>query len=191
MPGTRHEPEPRLGDDGERSLAAAEQPREVVAGVVLLQPVEAIDDRAVRENCAQADDLAPHRTVPQHVHAARVRRHHAADGCAVAGAEVDAEVPARGPHMGLHARERGARAGGDLRAGTVDRSEGIEAAQVDDDLAGEWNRAADEAGVPALRDDRDAGAVADANHSARPRDVRPGRTTAGVAPRNRPVQSTV
>ena len=42
--GTRHEPEPRRGDDGERSLAAAQQAAEVVAGVVLLEPVEPFDD---------------------------------------------------------------------------------------------------------------------------------------------------
>ena len=46
--GPRDEPEPGRRHDGQRALAAAEQPAQVVAGVVLLEPVEPFDDVAVR-----------------------------------------------------------------------------------------------------------------------------------------------
>ena len=163
MPRPRDEAEPRVGDDRERAFAPAQQARQVVTGVVLLQTVEAIDDRPVGEDGAHADDLLPHGPVPQHVHAARIGRHHAADGCTVAGAEVDAEVPAGGPRVRLQPRERDARAGGDLRARDVDRPERVEAAEADDDLARERNRPAHEAGVATLGDDGDPGVVADAD----------------------------
>ena len=63
-----HEPEPGRGDDGERSLAPAEQAREVVTGVVLLEPVEAADHPAVGEHRLDAEQLAAGRSVAQHVH---------------------------------------------------------------------------------------------------------------------------
>ena len=86
------------------------RPREVVAGVVLLEPVEPVDDVAVGEHGLHADDLASGRPVAEHVHAARVRRDRAADGRAVAGAEVDAVLPTgrarRGPAARRASRRR-------------------------------------------------------------------------------------
>ncbi len=70
---------PGGGDDRERSLATAQQPGEIEARVVLLEPVEATDHTAVGEHGLDADELAPGRAVAQHVHTARVGRDHAPD----------------------------------------------------------------------------------------------------------------
>ena len=99
-----HEPEPRGGDHGERAFAPAEEPGEVVAGVVLLEPVEAADDAAVGEHGLDAEDLAAGRAVAQHVDTAGVGRDGAADGRGVAGRRGRRRSPSR--------RRAHARAGG-------------------------------------------------------------------------------
>ena len=53
--GPRDEPEPGRRHDGQRALAAAEEPAQVVAGVVLLEPVEPFDDVAVGEHGLHSD----------------------------------------------------------------------------------------------------------------------------------------
>src|SRR5262249_31782153 len=99
--GTRHESETRGGDDGERALAPAEQARAVVALLALHQPVEGLLDAPVCEYRFDADTLSPRGAVTQHVHAARVRRDHAAHGRGVARREIDAVLPARGGRVRL------------------------------------------------------------------------------------------
>ena len=89
----------------------------------------------------------------------------------------------------MQPRERHAGLRGDLPGARVDRSERVEAAQVEHDLAVQRHRAADEPGVPALRDDRGARVARTRAAPPRPRRPCPGRTTAGVEPENRPVQS--
>ena len=162
--GARHQSEPRRGHDGKRSLAAAQQAAEVVAGVVLLEPVEPFDDIAVGEHRLHADHLVPRRAVPQHVYPTRVGRDVAADRRAVARPQIDAVLPAGRARVRLHSRQRRARAGGHLRRARVDRSEGVEAPQGEDDLAMQRNRPADESRVATLRHDRDARRVANAQH---------------------------
>jgi hypothetical protein len=94
------------------------------------------------------------------VDAARIRRDVAADRRAVACPEVDAVLPTGRARLGLHRGERRAGARGQLRGASVDRTDRVEAAQRQDDLAAQWNRTSDEAGVAALRHDCDARCVA-------------------------------
>ena len=113
------------------------------------------------------------RAVAQHVHAAGVRRDRAADGRDVARAEIDAVLPAR------VARLRCSRASvtpglrGDLAGARVDRTDRVEPPEVEHELAVQRHRTADEPGVPALRDDRDA--VPRRRGAARRRPRRPSR----------------
>ena len=110
-----HEPEPGGGDHRERALAPAREPGEVVAGVVLLEAVEAAHDAAVGEHGLDAEDLAAGRrrsaaracrpalvaTVPPTVAVSRA-------------AEVDAVVPARGVRVLVQPGDRDAGLRGDL-----------------------------------------------------------------------------
>jgi hypothetical protein len=158
--GPRDEAEPGRRHHRERALTAANEPAQVVAGVVLLEPVEPLDDVAVGEHGLDSDHLVPRRPVPEHVDAARIRRDVAADRRAVACCEVDAVLPTGRARLGLDRRERRAGSGGQLRGALVDRAHRVEAAQRQDDLAAQRYRTSDEAGVAALGHDRDARRVA-------------------------------
>ena len=158
------EPQPRGGHHGERALAADQQLREVVAGVVLQQAGETPQDAAVGEHRLDAHDLGAHRPVPQDLRAARVRRDHAADGRAAARAVIDAEgEPGRGGVL-LEALERHPRTGGHLGRDRVDGAERVEPCEREDDLAPARHPRADEPGVAALGHHRHAGLVARRQH---------------------------
>ena len=144
----------------------------------------------VGQHRLDADELAARRPVAQHVHTARVRRDHAADRRDVARAEIDAVLPARVARLRLQSRQRHARLRGDLTGARVDRTDLVEAAEVEHELAVQRHRTADEPGVAALRHDGDARRVAE--RAAPPRPRRPFRAARPRRshPRNRPVQST-
>ena len=89
----------------------------------------------------------------------------------------------------MQAGDRHAGLRGDLPGAGVDRSERVEAAQVEHDLAVERDRAADEPGVASLRARRRRRRRAQARSTAATSSTDPGRTTAGVEPEKRPVQS--
>ena len=82
-------------DDAERALAADEQLLEVVAGVVLEHAIERGEHRAVGEHGFDAEHEVAHHSVAQDAQAAGVGRDVAADGGAVARAEVERETPCR------------------------------------------------------------------------------------------------
>ena len=130
----------------------------------------------------QAQHLVAVIAVAQEVETARVRGDHAADGRRLAGAEVDAVAPARPPAACRESVEGDPGARGDLAGHRVDRAEPVEAAQVEDDLAVQRHRAADQAGVAALGHERDAAPARHAATTAATSAVSPGRTTAGRRP---------
>ena len=100
-----HEAQARRRHDAERALAADQQPGEVVAGVVLHQPVEVAHHGAVAQHRLDAEHLGAHGAVAQHADAAGVGGHHAADRRAVPRGEVDAERPAGGVGVGVQRGE--------------------------------------------------------------------------------------
>ena len=162
----RYEPKSRCGDDPQRPFAAAQQTGEVISGVVLQQSPEPADDRAVAEHGLDADHVGPHRAISQHADAACVRRHHAADRRRVASTQVDAELPTGRPERGSENSERDAGFDRRLTGVDVDGADGAETLRAEHDLTRGGNRAADQSGVAALRDDGDT-ALAAAAHDAR------------------------
>ena len=86
----------RAGDDAQGALRADEQLLEVIAGVVLDQPVHRGDDRAVGQHRLQPQHHLAHHAVAQHPVAAGVGRDVAADGGRAAGAQVQRQEQARG-----------------------------------------------------------------------------------------------
>ena len=64
----------------------------------------------------------------------------------------------------LQAGQRHAGAGGHLGRGDVDRAQRVEASEAEDQLAAEGHTAADQPGVAALRDERNTGRTARADH---------------------------
>ena len=186
----RDETQRGRGDDAERPLAAAQQAREVVAGVVLLEAVEAADDPAVGEHDLDADQLPPRGPVPQHVHTARVGGDRAADRRDITRGEIDSVLPARGARVRLQARERHPGVRDDLPGARVDGLELVEPPQVD-----ARSRRASGTDPPTSPVFPPWGTTAapcalHARSTAATCSVSAGATTAGVLPRNRPVQST-
>ena len=144
------------GHDAERSLAAAEQPGEVVARVVLEQTSEVgLDHLPGAEHRLHAEHLSAHRSVLHDVQPAGVRRHHPSDRRGVTSGQVDAERESVGSHLGLEGRERRTGPHRYLRGGGVDGADRVESPQVHDDLAGLWHGPPDQPRVPALRHQRD------------------------------------
>ena len=147
----------------ERPLAADEQGRQVVAGVVLQQR-RALDDRAVGQHRLQPRDAGADGPVAHGAYPAGVGGGEAADGRAVARGEVDARVQARRACALLQPRERDAGAGPHLRGGAIDLSELGEPRRAEDHLAAAWHAGADHAGVAALGDDGRAVLAAGGDH---------------------------
>src|SRR5690606_16511535 len=73
----------------------------------------------------------------------------------VAGGKVNAEGPAGGGNVPLQLGERDARAGGGLTGDGIEFGDRVEAREREHDFAAARHAAADQAGVAALRDDRD------------------------------------
>ena len=178
----RHQPPAHARDDAQRALAADEQRREVVAGVVLQQRGP-VDDRPVGEDRLQPGDARADRPVAHRVRAPGVGGDEAADGGAVAPAEVDAGLEAGIAGVGLQGGEGDARARLDLRGRAVDRAELGEPRRAEHDLAAARHAGADHPGVAALRHDRGAVLAAGGAAPRRPARCRPGRTTARARPR--------
>ncbi len=175
-----YQAQPHGRDDAEGPLAADEQPGEVVAGVVLRQPAEVADHRAVGQHRLDPHHLRPRHAVHAHPDPARVRADRAADGRAVAGREVDAVLPAGGLHVPVQVGEDDAGTRRDLAGEVVDGVEpGEPPGGEDHDRRSRRprDRAADEPGVAALRQDRHTGCRARPDHR---RDLgRVGRTDHG------------
>ena len=106
----------RPGNDAECAFAADEQLLDVVAGVVLAQFVQIVDDGAVGEHGFKAHGQLPGHAVTDHPVAAGVGRQVAADGAASPGAEIEWEEQAFGvgallDDLQWHAGFNGHRAG--------------------------------------------------------------------------------
>ena len=184
------QPEPSGRDDAQRALAPAQQRRQVVAGVVLHEPAHAPHHVARAEHGFDADELLARAAEADEVDAAGVGRDRPTDGGTAPRAEVDGVPQTDGSRGALHRLDGRARAGDHLLRQRVDRVDGVEAAQAHHQLAGQRHTTADHAGVATLRHERDLLAPAQLDESRPPPATEPGRTTAGVAPRKRPVQST-
>ena len=155
---------------------------EVVAGVVLQQPAGRSITVPSASTASRPATLRAHRPVAHRARAAGVGGDDAADGGAVARAEVDAGVEAGVARVRLQRGERDAGARLDLRGAAVDRAERRSSrAQAEHDLAAARNAGADQPGVAALRHDRARRARAQAPAPRRPARCRPGRTTARAA----------
>ena len=195
-PVVRHrrlEFEHRPGDHAERALGADEEVLEVVAGVVLAQGPQAVEDPTVGEHRLEAEDVASGVAIAQHVEAAGVGGDGAPDGGAAAGAPVHRQLPVDGGGCLLDLLDGAAGLCGDGEPGRVDGGDPVEAGgeqqhrrtavgQVVDRY-----RAAGEAGVAALGDDGGTVPGTRAHHLLDAADrVGPGdehrRTRVGAAP---------
>ncbi len=148
----RDEPETDPRDHRQRPLAAAQQPGQVVAGVVLLETGEMREHGTIGEDRLQPGHLPAHGAVAQHVHPAGVGRGHAPDGGRVASGQIDGHAEPGPAGVGLGGGQRDAGAGGQLAGGGVHRVEGIEARRAEHDRGPGVvrDRPADQSGVAAL-----------------------------------------
>ena len=107
-----------LGDDAQGALRADEELLEVVAGVVLAEGGEGVEDAAVGEHRLQAQHRAVQAAVAQQAQAARVGGHVAAQLAAALGAEVERHGEAARGEVGVELLEDAAwrRRGGGGRA---------------------------------------------------------------------------
>ncbi len=161
-----HEAEGGGGDDAEGALGADEELFEVGAGVVLAERREAVPEGAVGEHDLEPEDLVAHHAVAQHVDAAGVGGDDAADlGRALAADGEWQEEIVFGDRV-LDGLERAAGVdGGGIVVG-VDGADAVHAGEAEAHLgvASVGQGAVDEAGIAALRHDRETEAGAGADH---------------------------
>ena len=148
----RHQLEPGRRDHRERALGPGEQGRVVVAGVVLDQTGHVRQHGAVGEHCLDATQLGPHRAVPQHPQPARVGGDRPAHGGAVPAGDEHSQVQAGSGVGDLLQAHPGP--GADLPRVKIYRAEPVQPGRAEHHLAVQRDAATDQAGVPALRDDR-------------------------------------
>ena len=87
----RIEAQHRAGDDAERALRAAEQPAQLVAGIVLDQRARAVQHAAVGQHDLEPEHQVLHHAVAHRVAAAGIGADQAADLGAAFGAEMEGE----------------------------------------------------------------------------------------------------
>jgi hypothetical protein len=168
-----HQPHAGGGDQAERPLGAAEQRRQVVAGVVAEQASRRADrphGGAGPDDGLDGHELAAGVAVAQHAQPAGVRGDRPAERGAVAAGEVHGVGPARRGGGPLDVADRRPGAGHELAAAGVHLGHAGEASQRHHDLAGQRHAAAHQARVAALRNEGGAGRAAggdDARHLTR------------------------
>ncbi|MNE04001.1 hypothetical protein D3C80_965220 [compost metagenome] len=81
----------RRCDDAHGALGADEQLLQVIAGVVLAQPLQAIEDLTVRHDRLNAQHQVAHHAVAQDGGAAGIGRDDAADGGRAFGSQAEGE----------------------------------------------------------------------------------------------------
>lgn len=145
-----HQAEAGAGDNRERALAAGEEAREIVAGVVLEEPGQAADDGSVGEDSLDANEVVAHGAEADDADAPGVGGDHAADGGAGTGSEVDSDIPAVWTHGVLQLLEGDAGADGHLTGDGVQVLDGVEAAEAEHEFSAPGHAAANEAGVASL-----------------------------------------
>jgi hypothetical protein len=147
--------EDRRGDDAQRAFAAQENLLQVVSGIVLAQPAQAVPYFAVGEHDFEAEHELTSIAVAQHRRAAGIGRQIAADRTASFGGERQREQHAGRRGRLLNAGQRHPRFNGHRRVVGVDRAHAIHSRQGQHDLiAGRVRRgAAAEPRVASLRHD--------------------------------------
>ena len=146
------------GDHAERALGADEQLLEVVAGVVLAQGPQAVEDPAVGQHRLDAEDVAAGVAVPQDVEAAGVGGDRPADGGGAAGTPVHGQLPVDGGGGLLDLLDGATGLDGGGEPVGVDRLDPVQAGGEQQDRRAavgqvvDRHRTAGEAGVAALGD---------------------------------------
>ena len=108
-PRIGEQPQRSGGDDSERAFRADEQVFDVVAGVVLAQLAQRVDDPPVGQDRLDAGHEVARIAVGDHRHAAGVGRHVAADGAGSFRGERQRKQPVGGERGGLRLGQRHAR----------------------------------------------------------------------------------
>ncbi|GMA77675.1 hypothetical protein GCM10025880_40920 [Methylorubrum aminovorans] len=160
-----HEAQHRGGDDPERSLAADEELLPVVAGIVLAQGAQAVDDAAVGEHDFETEDEVAGHAVAQHVDAAGIGGDHAADHRRAFRGVAHREQPPGGLRCGLRRLYDAARLDFQGEADRIDRADRVHPCEREHDLAprGVGGGPAREPGMAALGHQRDARLAAQAD----------------------------
>ena len=156
----------RRGDHAQRALAADVEMAQVIAGVVLAQAGEPVPDLAGRRHHLQPQAELARVAVAQHLGAAGVGRQVAADGAAALRGQAQRQPQSFGLGGLLRGLQHAAGLDRHRQVGRIDRAHPLEPAQAQQQLraAGVGHRGADQAGVAALRHDRDAVLGAQAHH---------------------------
>ena len=139
-----------LGDDSQGALRADEELLEIVAGVVLAEGGERVEDAAVGEDGLDAQDGAVQAAVAQQAQPAGVGGDVAADLAAALGAEVERHGEAAGLEEGVEGLQDAAGLADQHAADGVEGEDAVEEGGREDDFVADWDAAADEAGVSAL-----------------------------------------
>jgi hypothetical protein len=174
----------RGGDDAERAFRADEQVLQVVAGVVLAQPPQALPDAPVGEHHFEPEAQIARRAIGDHADAAGVGRKVAADAARAFRRQAQREQPAgRGGRL-LHRLERHAGLHRDRVVDGVEIADLVQPVERQHDFVPGRRRrlAADQPGVAGLGDDADAGPRWRWRGGATPPAVEPGRTTRAACP---------
>ena len=153
-------------DDTQRAFCADEEMLQVVAGVVLLQPLQPVIDLAIGQHHFQPQHLLPRIAELQHVHAARIGGNVAADHAGALRAQAEREEAAGIQRGLLHVLQDDAGLHRHGQAFGVDLADPVHALQAEHHgLAVRPGRAAAaKAGVAALRHQADAMLVAVFHH---------------------------
>jgi hypothetical protein len=155
-PGDSHHPE--------RSLAATEQPAEVVPRIVLHQTAHVRDGLARPEYRFVPHELCPRGAMAEHLQPAGVGGDGPPDRRAVTAGEVDPVVPAGRRSGRLDVGDRRASTDRELAAEPVDVGDAGQSAQAEHDLASQGDASADEACVPSLRHEGDPRCLTQGDH---------------------------
>jgi hypothetical protein len=177
----------RGGDDAERALTADKELLQIIAGIVLAQPPQPIPDPPVGQYDLEAQGQFAGIAIAQYRDAAGVGRQVAADLAAPLGTKAQREQPVgRGGGL-LQIGEDAPGLDRHRKIDRVDRADMIHAAERQNDVVPVLGRdpAANEAGVAALRHDRQFRFGADPHHLGHLR----GRSRADDEPGGTPVEA--
>ena len=164
--GLRVQAQHGCGDHAERAFGAEEELLQVVAGVVLAQAAQPIPHPAVGQHHFHAEHLLARGSIAQHVDPAGVGRKVAADLAAAFGGERERKQAPGVRRRGLHRGEHAAGLHRRRIVEEVEAADAVHASEREHDLAPRprGHRAADQAGVAALRHHRQALARAQGDH---------------------------
>ena len=154
------------GDHPERAFRADEQVFQVVAGIVLFQLVEIVQDAAVGQHHFEPERECARNAVSQRRRAAGIGREIAADGAGALRRQQQRIEPVDGLRGGARIHQRDAGFAGDGVRHRIDFPDLVEAVERQQDLALMRDLTPDETRVPALRHDGDAVVVRELENPA-------------------------